>query len=37
MRADVNRFGLKDPSDVSGLREAIEKGVAHQPAGATLD
>src|SRR5580700_4772932 len=27
MRADVNRFGLKDPSDVSGLREAIEKGV----------
>jgi cyanuric acid amidohydrolase len=27
LRADVYRFGLKDPSDVSGLREAIEKGV----------
>jgi cyanuric acid amidohydrolase len=27
MRADVHRFGLKDPSDVSGLREAIEKGI----------
>jgi len=27
MRADVHRFSLKDPSDVSGLNEAIEKGV----------
>ena len=27
MRADVHRFGLKDPSDVSGLSQAIEKGV----------
>jgi len=27
MRADVHRFGLKDPSDVSGLREAIDKSV----------
>ena len=27
MRADVHRFSLKDPSDVSGLSEAIEKGV----------
>jgi cyanuric acid amidohydrolase len=27
MRADVHRFSLKDPSDVSGLREAIEKGI----------
>jgi ABC-type proline/glycine betaine transport system permease subunit len=27
LRADIYRFGLKDPSDVSGLREAIEKGV----------
>jgi cyanuric acid amidohydrolase len=27
MRADVHRFALKDPSDVSGLSEAIEKGV----------
>jgi cyanuric acid amidohydrolase len=27
MRADVHRFSLKDPSDVSGLREAIEQGV----------
>jgi cyanuric acid amidohydrolase len=27
MRADVHRFSLKDPSDVSGLQEAIEKGV----------
>ena len=27
MRADVHRFALKDPSDVSGLAEAIEKGV----------
>jgi cyanuric acid amidohydrolase len=27
MRADVHRFALKDPSDVSGLREAIGKGV----------
>src|ERR1700756_6008316 len=26
MRADVNRFSLKDPSDVSGLNKAIEKG-----------
>jgi cyanuric acid amidohydrolase len=26
MRADVHRFSLKDPSDVSGLNEAIEKG-----------
>ena len=26
MRADVHRFSLKDPSDVSGLSEAIEKG-----------
>jgi cyanuric acid amidohydrolase len=26
MRADVHRFSLKDPSDVSGLTEAIEKG-----------
>jgi cyanuric acid amidohydrolase len=25
MRADVHRFSLKDPSDVSGLRTAIEK------------
>src|SRR5262249_28143554 len=27
MRADVQRFSLKDPSDVSGLREAIDKGI----------
>jgi cyanuric acid amidohydrolase len=27
MRADVQRFSLKDPSDVSGLREAVDKGV----------
>ena len=27
MRADVCRFSLKDPSDVSGLREAIEKDI----------
>jgi cyanuric acid amidohydrolase len=27
MRADVHRFSLKDPSDVSGLCEAIEKGI----------
>jgi cyanuric acid amidohydrolase len=27
LRADVHRFGLKDPSDVSGLREAIDKGI----------
>ncbi|MBV8814417.1 MAG: ring-opening amidohydrolase [Verrucomicrobia bacterium] len=27
MRADVHRFSLKDPGDVSGLQEAIEKGV----------
>jgi cyanuric acid amidohydrolase len=27
MRADVHRFALKDPSDVSGLWEAIEKGA----------
>jgi cyanuric acid amidohydrolase len=27
MRADVHRFGLKDPSDVSGLEDAIEKGI----------
>jgi len=27
MRADVHRFALKDPSDVSGLCEAIENGV----------
>jgi hypothetical protein len=26
MRADVQRFSLKDPNDVSGLKEAIEKG-----------
>jgi cyanuric acid amidohydrolase len=27
MRANVHRFGLKDPSDVSGLSEAIAKGI----------
>jgi hypothetical protein len=27
MRADVHRFGLKDPSDVLDLCEAIDKGV----------
>jgi cyanuric acid amidohydrolase len=27
MRANVHRFSLKDPSDVSGLCEAIEKGI----------
>jgi len=27
MRADVQRFSLKDPSDVSGLREAIDRGI----------
>jgi cyanuric acid amidohydrolase len=27
MRADVHRFSLKDPSDVSGLHEAIEKRI----------
>ena len=27
MRADVQRFSLKDPGDVSGLREAIDKGI----------
>jgi cyanuric acid amidohydrolase len=27
MRADVHRFSLKDPSDVSGLSEAVGKGV----------
>jgi cyanuric acid amidohydrolase len=27
MLADVHRFGLKDPSDVSGLSEAIDKGI----------
>ena len=27
MRADVHRFSLKDPSDVSGLCDAIEKGI----------
>jgi cyanuric acid amidohydrolase len=27
MRADVHRFSLKDPSDVSGLSEAIAKGI----------
>ena len=26
MRADVQRFGLIDPGDVSGLRKAIERG-----------
>jgi cyanuric acid amidohydrolase len=27
MRADVQRFSLRDPSDVSGLRNAIDKGI----------
>ncbi len=27
MRADVHRFSLKDPSDVSGLSAAIDKGI----------
>jgi cyanuric acid amidohydrolase len=27
MRADVQRFSLRDPSDVSGLRNAIDKGL----------
>jgi cyanuric acid amidohydrolase len=27
MRAEVHRFSLKDPSDVSGLNAAIEKGI----------
>src|ERR1700752_2500030 len=27
MRADVHRFSLKEPSDVSGLSEAIERGI----------
>ncbi len=27
MRADVHRFTLADPSDVSGLKEAIDRGV----------
>ncbi len=27
MRADIHRFSLSDPSDVSGLRNAIEKGT----------
>src|SRR5258706_7947229 len=26
MRADVHRFSITDPSDVSGLRDAIETG-----------